>query len=336
MEKLNLTYNIFVIDETPYCLWGEKTKEMTLEFLNNFDPKYYDYLANLYSAELQKSSDHENKNDKHFPAYAIRTSFSQGLENLFAFLYAAIQAPHCFPAWINLYWPKDISNITNKINNQEKISSWLLNQNIDWFTLSEVIHKRLEIENNEKQAQIKKAFGDLWSIFASLYLQQSFLNEYNSIKHGFRVAPGGSEFAFSQQEKELLSGKSEYGSSFFRAEKIENAKGHYAFSQISRNWDPEDMVWGLRLISLSLSNIVSAVKAINGVGQVQFQWPSNLDTFRESWKRTVDLGVTSINLNMNIDERYIEKYSKEEMLEKYVNKEIVGIREIQFETSNHV
>jgi hypothetical protein len=339
METVDLQYDIFVVDETPYCLWDKDIKVLALDFLNNFDPTYFEYLANINFEQFRNSTD---ETTKHHSALAIRTTFSQGLETLFALMFGLIQAPNCIPGWLNTYFPKNIKSLIKKINTHKPILSRLSSETVSWTTISEAVHEPLQIDDLVKQERIKTEFANLWATFAKFYLEQSFDEEYNSIKHGLRVRSGGFSFAFGKEDepgkkavksKMRLVGESEYGSQFLRTEKIGSNKSlHLKIKHSSRNWSPEDMVWGIHLISMSLLNILSTLKILNGIEahDVEYTWPENSDAFKETWKRTISLGVTSASVNINIDKLHIENFSKEDLLVKYKEGRTRGIRRFTF------
>ena len=97
------------------------------------------------------------------------------------------------------------------------------------------------------------------------------------------------------------------------------------------------MVWGLHLISMSLANVISGLKIVNGVSadRVQFRWPSDSEVFKEPWKRTASIGVISMKApTMAITEELIEPFSKDEMLARYTEGEVTGLRRVRFEETS--
>jgi hypothetical protein len=242
---VSLEYAVVMVDVTPYCVWNDKSiKDINLKYLDNIDPTFFIYQAdtNLNKLKFKKHKLHA--------ALAIRTAYSHGLETLFSLICAAIQAPYCIPAWLLLCSNNDLESIVTKINSSEQVYTLFKNQPLNWTNISDTIHKPLVMEDKEKEEAIKGRFGDLWSHFASDFLNNAFKKEYNSIKHGFRVKPGGFSFALgiekipgvqSPQGNMHLLGKSEFGSSFDDYIKIDEIKHHIQLRMNSMNWDPEDM-----------------------------------------------------------------------------------------------
>lgn len=239
---------------------------------------------------------------------------------------------------MNLYKNSELYDLIRKVSKHEKILSLLKIQYIDWATLSNIILDSLVLDDKNKENAIKNGFGNLWSQLASIYLQEGFSNEYNSIKHGLRAKAGGFSIAIGREDKPgvppppermVLMGKSKYGTSYTSIEEIGDLKRHVQITKHSRNWDPEDMVWGLNLISLSISNIISALKILNGIQatEIQFHWPSDLEVFKEPTKRALSIGVTSMSgFGTPIPKELVTNYSKEEIAQKYQSGELMGIK----------
>src|SRR5439155_23899753 len=78
----------FAIDTKPRCVWAVDAVAQNREFLESVDPKYFDYLATVHTEQQDES---ENQH----AAMSLRTAYGHGIEALFAFLCAAIQAPEC-------------------------------------------------------------------------------------------------------------------------------------------------------------------------------------------------------------------------------------------------
>jgi hypothetical protein len=124
-----------------------------------------------------------------------------------------------------------------------------------------------------------------------------------------------------------LLGGSDFGSSFFTPERIDDPKKadkdtghfkrHFRVRRNSRNWAPETSFYGLHLLSISLQNILSFLKAIHGVDptHIQFVWPSDESLFEAPW--SVLPGATGLNFDTVITKGDITPYSKEEILSIY-------------------
>lgn len=342
-DSLSLEYRFFLIDDRPYCLWGTDIQKQTLEFLNSWETKYFDHIA---KTNISSALSTRYKRKAQLSSLTIRMTYSQALETLFALLAATIQAPQCIPAWMVTYKKKDLDSIVSKIHNGRSLTSLLKKATPSWSDISEAIHFSLVLEDKEKEAKIKTIFAQLWSRFASDYLNQDFMREYNSIKHGLRVHSSGFYVALGKEDAPgipgpkanmQMAGKSNWGSSFFIAEKYETGNHHLQLKRHYRNWNPEDFTWGIHFISLSITNIISSLKILNGVHatKVNFEWPSDFSMLDEPWNRTKKIGVTSKSgFDTNIPEDFINPYSKEDIFDKYRRGEDAGIKDIILSSQN--
>jgi len=315
-----MQYSKFAIDEAPFCVWEWDLHERNLAFINSIDPAYFAYLANAHGQGL------ETDGQKQHAALSLRTAYLHGLETLFALLFSAIQAPDCIIGWLHKYHVRDLRSLIKKVETWQPILSKLEIKPISWETISDTIHVALSLEDKEKEKRVKAHFATAWQRFASDLADDKIGLEYNSIKHGLRARAGGFRVAIGIEdtpgvpappERMHSLGGSEFGSSFFIPEKIGDNKLHFRVRRHSRNWKPENFVYGLHLISLSLQNILSFLKVINGVdaATVEFSWPSDESHFEESWRSVA--GVTSMGMDTIIMPEHITPFSKDEILTVY-------------------
>jgi hypothetical protein len=312
---VEIQYANFMVADRPYCLWDYDIS-LTRRFLEGIDPKYFEYVADTH---LDEAVDNQSMQ----ASLAIRTAYSQALETLFAFIGATLQAPHCVPAWLALYTNRDLRDIVGWITDRKPLPSVLDSKTLSWQLVSEFVHTNLVLDDAEEQERIKAGYAKLWARFASDFLNTGFTNEYNSIKHGLRVKPGGSYVAFRREdepgkpsptESRTLAGKSEYGSSYYVFEKLLDKTFHIRLVQHFHLWHPEDFAYGLILISMSIQNVISALRILNAVpaDEVRFTWLTEEETLQEPWKRAIKQGVKSWSVSRrSIPDELIKPYSKE-------------------------
>lgn len=308
----------FAVNETPYCFWSLDPIGQDLEFLNNVDPRYFEHIAELHSESLEGD-------EKQYAAAAIRITYSQGLETLFAFLCAVAQAPDCVIGWFLKYQNRDLYDVVRKISNRQAIYTKLRCDRVTWNVIAEVVFASLKTGDNEKDKTICENFARLWRRFASDFLHKQHELEYNSIKHGLRAKLGGFYFALGAQdtagvpappERMRVIGSSEFGSSFFVPERLHDAR-NFSVRYQSLNWFPLNFVYALKLISVSINNIIAFLKIFHGVPatDVEFSWLSDDATYDEPWSRST--GITSFGLNSPITEQAITSLTKDEILSVY-------------------
>lgn len=309
-----IEYSKIVVDETPYCFWDWELQDKNLAFIDEIDPTYFEFIAEVNRNALAKEQNQH-------AAIALRMGYSQGLEAFFALLCATVQAPDCIIGWLLKY--KDLKSIVRKIHNHQPVKTKLRIHSVTWKTLSNTINLFPD-EGDEKEQQIKKSFAKLWNNFAKDFLDENNQYEYNSIKHGLRIKPGGSQIAIgredtpgvpAQPEQMQLLSRSEFGSQFFTTENIDDVKHHCRIKRHRRNWDPENFIHGLNLISLSIKNVISFLKFGHGIRPVTFQYPDNEDYYKEPWKKSV--GLSGFSYKLTIRPEQIKFFDKNEILSEY-------------------
>lgn len=308
---------LFAIDETPLCLWDLDIGKHNMDFINSIDPGYFEHIANIHSQLLDGE-------EKQYAANALRLAYSQGLESLFALLCATLQAPNCVVGWLLKYRNNELDSVVKKISERRPIYSKFQVNHMSWDTVATIILSHLSASDSEKDKRIVKSFGRLWTRFASDFLNDNRSNEYNSMKHGTRAKMGGFSLALGLEdtpgvpappERMRTVGYSEFGSSFFVAERLHDSR-NFRVRQQALNWNPENIIYGLRFVALSISNVVSFLKIANGIKEndVQFTYPSDESTFEEPWKRSTGM---NIGFNSPIEEGDIRPVSKEDILSVY-------------------
>ena len=112
-----MQYSKFAVDDFAWCVWDWDIKQLNLNFINSIDAGYFEYLAQIYVSSDDK---HEQN-----AALALRAAYSHGLETLFAFLFATIQAPDCVIGWVHKYELSQIRSLLQKVNDRQRILSKL-------------------------------------------------------------------------------------------------------------------------------------------------------------------------------------------------------------------
>ena len=314
----------FAVSDVPYCVWDPELRRTNLDFIEGIDPTYYKYIAAINKGALQGDG-------SQYAAMAIRIAYCHGLETLFSLLCACIQAPDCIIGWLQKYTLKQLRDLVkNIVNYQTPIFCKFNLQSVTLEELSNLIND-FNLQKEDKKQQLKESFTTLWRRFAKDFLDDKLIAEYNNIKHGFRVRPGGFNVLVGPEdvpgvppppEKMSYLRGSDFGSSFFKSEGIGNEidKGnptHFRLKRHSLNWDPKCLIHGLNLISLSLNNILAFLKSVNGTDaeSVKLIYPDNESYFEAPWQPSQ--GFSSSEINPIIREEDIVRFSKEDILAVY-------------------
>ena len=105
---------IFVGSE-PYRVWPDHNLVPASLFLEGINHRYFESMANLFQGAL--------KSDTSWAAQmALRTTYGQASEALFALLFSLLQAPYDAAAWLLLYQPGDIAKLIDRFERGEETS----------------------------------------------------------------------------------------------------------------------------------------------------------------------------------------------------------------------
>lgn len=318
---------MFKVDSTPYCVWDFDLHENNMEFINSVNPSYFEYLAQAHFAKIEDDN-------KLLASMALKTAYYHGLETLFSLLCATIQAPNCVYGWILKSRPLQVRSLVEKIRGGSNDIFNMLGMNyVSWYEVSKRIYVYLKGKVKDEEEMIR-SFSDLWSRFSGDFIDEMQVSEYNSIKHGFRASPGGFGISVGLEstpgvqappEKMHMLGKSEFGSSFLTVKDIDGApctKSYPNFRVVRKsiNWVPENLANGLDLISMSINNVLSYLKILNGEDPTTclFNFTENSEDFHKPWEKPV--GVISGSMEINISAENISRFTKKEILDRLQKK----------------
>ncbi len=323
-----LEYCRIAVNETPRCFWGYNLREKNIRYLERLDSDFYDKIA-IKLAKL-----HEEDPADIITPILIRQYYYQSLETLYSFIFALLQSPDCVFGWLSMYKTSQLKKLVEKINCGRKILSKFKFPFYDWDHISELVH--VAYAQSEKKESLIKCYSLFWQRLSYEYLKDDYNAEYNSLKHGARIMPGGVFISIGRETtpgkaapKENMKsiGGSKYGTTFYSTEKIlndtdENKELHWGFKEKTVNWLPEALIPRLQLISNSINNIISATLIYNGKdpNKVLYKNPQDLNAFDESYFKTP--GVLGLNRNIDVSREEIIEHnlSEKEILEEYEEK----------------
>lgn len=308
---------IFVVNKEPYCLWDIDVHDRNNEFLNGIDTEYLDYILNV----------HLEADDEKRATVALKSALHHALETMFSLIGAYIQAPNCSYAWIAKCSNNDLRQLISQIGDFNNDIYTVLNiEEITWESISNCIFKCYKPES-DRNKQTTKLFAKLWQSLAHEYIDKNNTDEYNSIKHGFRVRSGGFTLAMGLEhdygvpppEDEMkVIGSSEHGVTFFKIETIGSQKGNRSIRsrRTSTNWTVENIALLIQLVSMSINNLVSALKIVNGAkaGTCKFLRPEEDTDFDKPWEHIP--GITNCNMDIVINENDVATTTRKELLNK--------------------
>lgn len=307
---------VFAVADRPYCCWDFDHSARTLEFLDGLDPDYFGTLAALFAGQLDAE-------DEMAVSIALRVSYHQGLEALMSLLGAVAQAPLAVPAWIATCSTGDLRTVAGSLRDGRPLLGHRGGYGVSFMDLSENVHRFAWTEETGDDTTAAR-FGLFWRRLASEFLDETAQAEYNALKHGNRVVAGGFNLSVGTEETPGVPappeamrsmGGSEFGSTFFVAERVGTAKEHIRTRRTSVNWSPRALAERLFLMSMSISNIVGALRCDLGVDatSVRFERPSPLTAFDDVWMSEPGVRSTGIDAVIKIDSG--AQRSREELIE---------------------
>ena len=307
---------VFAVGEDPYCAWDYDHSGRTLEFLDGVDTEYFQTVASLFAEQLESE-------EGLAASVALRVSYHQGLEALFSLLAAAVQAPAAVPAWIAMCKTDDLKEIVVGLREGRSIFTHAGRVRVSYLALSESIH-RFAWPDEVGDSSTANLFARFWSRLSSEFLDVTTRAEYNALKHGSRVVPGGFSLTIGIEDTPGVPaaadamrslGGSRFGSTFFVAERIGVSKQHLRTRRTSLNWTPISLARRLVLISMSITNVVGALRCGLGVepGSVRFVRPDPRSAFDDVWAD--EPGVRSSTMDAVIQIDAADELSKDELIE---------------------
>jgi hypothetical protein len=280
-------YRPFVVDENPFCLWDIDIAARNRELLDKIDSEYFRHVAEINSEILENSDDKEKRQ---YASISLRIAYSHGLEALFSLLGASVQAPDCVVGWLLKYRPGDVPSIVEKITNGQALWSNFDPAPSSWKDVSAIVLSPIENTDIEKYNFLVEKFARTWERFAYDYLDPDFHEEYNSVKHGFRVKASGFYFAIDPKNSRDGTGNfiehanSEFGMSYFKQEKLDTR--NFTIAHQGNNWHPMNYAYALSIIATSIRNTTLFLRVTNGVDWegLSVMYPDDPASFDKPWE----------------------------------------------------
>jgi hypothetical protein len=290
---------VFGVGDTAFCCWEYDLIERNVRFLTGLDAEYFGRLAEILS-------EHLGGDGGGTASIALRAAYHQGVETLFSMLGAYAQAPECVPGWLACCKSEDLRKIVEGLRRGSPLLTQVGRRIVRLDDLAEDILRNVWVDEVGPEST-RSRFTRFWRRLAGELLDETARAEYNSIKHGLRVNPGGFYMAVGHEETPGVPappeamrsmGGSPYGSSFFEIERLGEGKRspHIRARSVSVNWSAQGLLGRLALISMSITNIVGALQCAMGAdpASIKFVRPERAEAFDDVW---IPVGVTSSRID---------------------------------------
>jgi len=290
---------VFGVADNAFCCWEYNHVERNVRFLSGLDTEYYGRLAEMLAEHLDGDGGGT-------ASIALRAAYHQAVETLFSMLGAYAQAPECVPAWLACCKSEDLRKIVEGLRRGSPLLTQVGRRIVSLDDLAQDVLRNVWVEEVGPESTSAR-FTRLWRRLAGELLDETARAEYNSIKHGLRVNPGGFYMAVGHEETPGIlappeamrsMGGSPYGSSFFELERLGEGKRspHIRARSVSVNWSAQGLCGRLALISMSITNIVGALQCAMGAdpASIKFVRPERAEAFDDVW---IPVGVTSSRID---------------------------------------
>ena len=306
---------VFAVADTAFCCWEYDHVERNVRFLSGLDAEYYWRLAEILAEHLDGDGGGT-------ASIALRAAYHQGIETLFSMLGAYAQAPECVPAWLACCKSEDLHKIVEGLRRGSPLLTQVGRQSVSLDELAQDVLRNVWVD--EVGPELTHArFSRFWRRLAGELLDETGRAEYNSIKHGLRVNPGGFCLAVGPEqtpgvpappEAMRSMGGSPYGSTFFEIERVGEGKRspHIRARSVSVNWSAQGLCGRLALISMSITNIVGALQCAMGAdpASIKFVRPDRAEAFDDVW---IPVGVTSSRMDTIVRIDTTQERSRDEL-----------------------
>jgi hypothetical protein len=303
---------IFGVVDEPYCLWEGSVRERNKEFLEGLDPDYFEFIFQTFMAA----------EDEKRAIVALQMGLHHATEVLFSLLGAVVQAPYCAYAWIGKCSNADLREFVKRVNREDE----LLNpypglRHVSWEAVASIVMRAYQT-GTQRQAKMIEGFADFWRHSARTLIDDSEVEQYNALKHGFRVRPGGFRFAMALEDP--ITGKpgpaqslggSDFGATFFALERIQGREKFQLRSRsTSVNWVTSRILLQFQLVVMSIRNTVSTLLVENGkpASECRFLCPEDIDDFTRPWQESS--GVTLASFSHELDVARILPLNRDALL----------------------
>ncbi|MGD9932627.1 MAG: hypothetical protein AB7T37_02825 [Dehalococcoidia bacterium] len=284
-----MTRSGFCIDEKPTAVAFPDPRAASVEYLRSVDTQYFEYVANACRVLLQD----DDRSNQHRAAQLLRQNMFQAVEATISLTFAVLQAPDNIPGWLSRYKLHHLRSLSEKVKHGRPFPVRVFLANYQWSGISEAIMENARFGSLEIERQTIGTFVKFLAWSADLVASDAW-SEYNAMKHGVRVFPGGfvlrmgieripGQAAATEALRTIMS--SEFGTTYPIAREVDRPQKGLVIGRASVGWRPDEVARQLVLASQLIHNLVLFARLYlrDEVGtEVAFVRPTDLRTFTGS------------------------------------------------------
>jgi hypothetical protein len=271
----------FFVDDVVYCVVGFDLAGVQSKFVSRIDPDIFGSTADTLVRRLERGKLGERG------AVLLRMAYLHALETALALTFAAVQAPSAVPAWLRLYRILDIQSLASKALTARPIDGgWVRKLSGCREIAAQLMGRMPDPLTASSGALIPRSacidgFARALRHMSEEFLDEPTRQEYNDLKHGFRVSPGGFRLAIREECGELdtpkarpavLLADSAFGSSSWALERVSGEKHLLRYVEVSRNWDPAATAQKMQVVAAWIANVKSGLAVAAGATGPDVKW----------------------------------------------------------------
>ena len=330
----------FCIVDRSFVVWSDDVGHDCEEFLKRIDADFYDRAArrmvDALPDEVPLEAADENKNEEIDQRRKDVSSLSRllwhhGIETLVMMLGAYIQAPAAVHAYFLKCRTDDASEMARALlEGRRPLQNRISDVPFNVENLLRGLHSCAGWPDRDDTIQ---RFRDALRGMLAAFTREEHRWEYNSIKHGLRASHGHFALAAGIEEKPgveappdamRLIGYSRDASFFNVARPLRNAskeasRVNFKLDKVSVAWSLEKVLCELQLLSILISNTISALRIVSGTpaGTVTFKRPADAEDWWQYYEGLNAGAVPTSAFGVYIDAKGIHLPTNDDVLASY-------------------
>jgi hypothetical protein len=290
-EAAGFEETIFLVNREPWLVTDPDLRERNLAFINGIDADYFLYCLNVHKQTENDDSSHAS--------IAMQANLYHALETLFSLIGVLLQAHDCGYAWLAKCSTVDLIKVLERVTAKDQsLFTKLVSLEISWESIALKIAQLCEPESTSRLPNdFAISHGRCLSRLAAEMTDRDKRDVYNSIKHGFRIRPGGFKLWVSPADVNNptpptsndgmhLVAESDYGASFIKLVPLSSARKEQGLKleEVSVNWDPTRTSLLTQLAYSYIANVQCALKKLNRVaGEHRYFTFPDLGELEKPW-----------------------------------------------------
>ena len=303
---------IFCVLEKAYSVWGSDLREENDRFLRTISADFYEKFS-----QAQSKKDLEDATVRGIESGLTRLVWHHSLETLFCLIGACLQAPNCVFGYFSNCHNNGIREIAKSLLKKQRLKyTYASLEDYSWEGIIKAVYEPTPWveECPETIDYVARAFEAM----AEAYLSDWHRLEYNSLKHGMRVATGPTSFKMANPKGQFdvpdgINIEARDSSHFTHTISSPNLttgkrRNHLIVERVIVGWSLDRTIKDIQLIAMMIRNVINLIKVIRSTkDQLTFHRPT---TDQEWWddyfKDTSNLRSCNLNENYEFVEENLE------------------------------